>query len=412
MKLLHAFPRRGAASNLKAMALGAALALCAPSLGACDSAKDDDAGAVEVAGFALTGDDESDDGFSEGASLDPLLAEAGAEATAEDGEVPPATEVDTEALPEGADKIARTVLIVWGQPTLEAAMEGTPTTWKGRVTTDVGAMKVLRGVRFERGAPQLDHLVRDQDPKSVSFETVTTTHHDGVLVRLVLPRDASAISGNFTFETEHFTKSVPLAAIVAGRHLVFDADDLGNEVMIASHLPHRCPNGLVRLRWDRRNAAGGVVGGKIYADDGTVAGYVIGLWGKVDGKRRVKGAVLGPNREFRGTFRGNWHPFPVASGEEGGTFKGVWKGPANAVRGVLGGVYHVGNEAGEGSAQGFWRVRCDGAAGDCAADLGYAEPPTASCECGSDTDNGMSDACSCEVPPPQTCVAAEEPAAE
>jgi hypothetical protein len=384
------------------------------AISACDGATDannpSNTNEVAVAGFALSADDESDDGFDADADYTPILDELDTEVEDDGSDTPPADEVDTEPAPtEGPDRIARTVLISWGQPRLNPAMAETRTAWNGRVTTDVGAMRILRTVQFERGELGSDHLVRDEDPQSVSFETTTTVHHDGILVRLVLPRDPSAVTGNFTFETDHFTQTVPLAAIIRGGQHAFRADDLGNGVVIGSHLPHRCPNGMTRLRWERRNERGGVVGGKFFGPDGEVAGYVVGLWGEVDGRRRIKGAVLGADRAWRGTLKGSWRPFPAEADRDGGAFRGLWLGPAGAVRGVIGGLYSIGDEVAEGSAHGFWRLACEGAALSCGADLDLPEPPAASCECAPGEDAEAS-SCACEVRPPEMCVPAEPPA--
>lgn len=380
---------------------------------------------VSVAGFTLTGDDESDDGFREGADLSGILDELGVDALDDDaGELPGPGEVDPEAMPgDGPDRIARTVLVTWGQPTFEPALAGTPTAWTGRVRTDLGAMKALRAVRFERRPDGTgDRLVRDEDPRTVSFATVTTVHHDGVLVRLVLPRDPRALTGNFHFETDHFSTSLPLAALVLGGQHAFEADELGNTVTIASHLPHRCPHGMTRLLWERRNEVGGVFGGKLFGRDGELAGYVVGLWGRVDGRPRMKGAVLAPDRSFRGRLKGIWVPFgprpegapPIAEGDEarpaGGTFHARWLGPDDVVRGVIGGMFQVGEVPGEGSAHGFWRVACEGERPECGAEGPMPPPPpSGSCECEAGGEAGEA-ACTCEARPAPGCVPAEEPA--
>jgi|GEM_PF-2317275 len=381
---------------------------------------------LTFAGFALTSDDESDDGFSDSANTDPLVAAIGDEATTDDAsELPPADEVDPEALPpEDRDHLFRTVLVVWGQARVNPELAGTPTAWKGRIAIDSGALKVARVLRFERGvregaaadgaaagATQQDHLVRDEDPRAVSFETTTTTHHDGLLLVLALPRDASAVTGSFVFETEHFTKSIPLASLIRGDTQTFIADDLGNSLLVASHLPHRCPHGMLRLQWERKNTRGGVVGGRIYGPRGELAGTLVGIWGEVDGKRRLKGSYLAVDGAFRGTVLGTWAPFPAASGEDGGTFRGVWK-VRGAVKGMLGGVYRVGEAAGVGAGAGFWRAACNDFRGACRPDEGTSTPPVASCVCEPDGENDFDGACACDVPQPSSCVGAEPAPAE
>jgi len=390
----------------------------------CDNANKNDGtgtgGEVSFAGFAITGDDESDDGFTDGADTQPLADEVGAEAQSDDqSELPPEGELDPEALPpEGPDRVWRAVIVVWGQAHFNPALKAPPTAWNGRVRTDSGVLRAVRTLGFERGVAvegetevRHDHLVRDQDPAAVSFETVTTVHHDGLLLLLSLPRDASALRGDFVFETEHFQKSVPLAELLSGKVMTFLADDLGNGLLIASHLPHRCPHGMLRLTWERKNDRGGVLGGKVYGPAGEVAGYVVGIWGEVDGKRRFKGSYLGLEREFRGTVRGTWAPFPATSGLDGGTFRGIWKA-AGQVRGVLGGVYRVGATPEEGTAVGFWRAACRDLGAACRGDETLPPPPEADCSCEPDAENDFDGACACEAAPPSSCVPAEPPAAE
>ena len=379
---------------------------------------------LSIAGFTLTGDDESDDGFTDGTDYQALLDELDVDGEPDPGEVPPADEVDPEPMPgDGPDRLARAVLITWGQMRLNPELAGTPTAWAGQVRTDVGAMKVMRTIRFERGPDGTDHLVRDEDPKTVGFETITTVHHDGVLVRLVLPRDPALLAGDFHFETEHFTVSVPLARIVLGGEKTFAADELGNAVTITSQLPHRCPHGLLGIRWERRGERGGVFGGRFYGRDGEHAGYVVGLWGVVDGRPRMKGAVLSTDYDYRGTLKGVWAPFgrperserPDAEATEGageappmvggGTFHARWLGPERRLIGVIGGLFQVGDEPGEGTARGFWRLACDGERAECGAGPMPPAPPTASCEC-------EGEGCECEARPAPECVPPEAPPAD
>ncbi len=304
-------------------------------------------------------------------------------------------------------------LFVWGQRELDPTLAETPTAWVGSIHSDRAALRVLRTIRFERNEAQRDHLVRDEDRQSVSFETITTTHHDGLLVRVVMPRDVATLGGELVFETEHFTKAIPLRAIVAGEQLTFAADDLGNGLLVASALPNRCPHGLVRMHWERKNERGGVFGGKFYGAEGEIRGTVVGLWGKVGDKRRFKGVYRDETGAFKGTVRGAWAPLPAGAGHDGGTFRGVWSTADGEVRGVVGGLFRVGDERGEGAAHGFWRANCGaGGAAACQGELSLPEPAAADCSCGEDADNGIDGACTCDVPPPTTtCAPPEEPTA-
>ncbi|MCC6622130.1 MAG: hypothetical protein IT385_12780 [Deltaproteobacteria bacterium] len=396
--------------------LGALIAASGLALAACDdgatttTTTGDPSATLEIAGFALTEDDQSDDGFDQSADTTTLEEEV-ADELDEDGEVPPSEELDAEPPAEGPDHVARTVLVAWGQRALNPALAETPTAWNGQIHSERAAFRVLRAVRFEREI-QGDRLVRDEDPRMVSFETTTTVHHDGLLLRVIMPRDVATLGGELVFETEHFVKAIPLRVILAGETVSFEADDLGNELLVASSLPSRCPHGLVRLHWERKSERGGVFGGRFIGADGAVRGKVVGIWGTVGDKRRFKGVFRDEAGAFQGTVRGAWTPLPEAAGGRGGAFRGVWVSPSGEVRGVMGGVFRVGDEPGEGGAAGFWRVACGAGPGDaCAADLALPEPPPMSCACAEDVDNGLDEACACEAAPPPTCVPPEEPVA-
>lgn len=376
----------------------------------------DDTGAFEYAGFALSADDQSDDGFDEDADYDELLAALG-DAFDDDDEAPGADEVDSELLPaydveETPDRIARTVLVLWGKPTLDADFEGERTIWRGQLWSNVAALVPLRKIAFEAN----DVLVRDGDRHTVSFRTVTGPHHDGVLIRLVAPRDPETLqNGVLSFRTPIFQKTVRIADLLNGFDQTFRVDDSGNALHIATVQPQPCPHGLLRLRWHRVTPRGGVLGGRFYNHAGEVIGGVAGLWGRVDGKRRFKGVFFNGDLEVVGRLRGAWAPHPADADAPGGLFRGEWFRADRGVGGVMRGMYRVGPEPGQGSAHGGWRANCapDGAGPgpmcDPAAEL--PEPEPAQCACDADEENGGEPVCGCASPPPAACQPAPEPAA-
>ena len=339
------------------------LVAAAFAIGACDNGASTSDDSVAISGFALTADDESNDGFDESADTtdleDQVIDDLGDDSDA----APPADEVDP--APDETGRVARTVLVLWGQP---RGTEGrAPTAWEGQITSDVASLHVLRTFHFERAA-QGDHLTRDGDPLTVTFATKTTTVLDGVLLRVVAPRGA-AVSGELTFATDHFTQSVTLASLFAGQGQRFAADDDGNIVAFAPSLPHACEHGVLRFGWHRVGPRGGVFGGKVFADDGSVAGEVVGIWGTVRGKDRFKGVFHAADGSFRGTVRGAYTKHDDGTG----TFRGMWVA-GGRVHGVLGGLFEVGDTRGQGSAHGFWRADCGDGAG-CAMTL----PPADQC---------------------------------
>ncbi len=297
--------------------------------------------------------------------------------------------------------------MLWGQPTLDPDVPE-PSLWQGEITSDVANVRVLRKVRFEPG----DQLIRDGDPKSVTFRTTTLPHHDGLLLRIVAPRDPSALAGVLSFRTTKFHKTIPLADLLDGYHQVFSVDDMGNALIVSTVREHRCGQGLMRLHWKRLDARGGVFGGKVYGPEGEVSAYVAGVWGRVGGKDRFKGFFLDAERRHTGVLKGAFAAFPEVSGQNGGVFRGVWMLPNRDIGGVLGGVYRVGSVGGQGTAVGHLIARCDDEAPACDADLALPAPPAPDCSCGADEENGTDDACACVAVPAPTCIPVEPPAAE
>ena len=386
-----------------ALAASAALAMTACDDGATSTPTPTDESTLAYAGFALTADDASDDDFTAEADPAPLLDELG-EALDEPAEPPAADEA--EAPPEEPPgRIVRNVLVLWGKPVLDPATTAA-TPWAGKIVSDVAKVHALRKIQFEPG----DHLVRDENPQSVTFSTVTTTHHDGVLLRIVAPRTPAALAGHIAFVSEGFTKTLPLADLLDGFHRAFAVDDAGNALIVSTVPEHRCGHGLMNLTWKRKGPRGGVFGGKVFGPDGEVTGLVAGIWGRVDGKPRFKGFFLTPERRFAGVLKGAWTPFPAAAGQDGGAFRGVWTLRGREMRGVLAGVYRMGDEVGVGGAVGHLLALCPGAAAACDADLALPAPEAPACGCEADEENADAEICECEAPPVPACVTPEPPA--
>lgn len=392
----------------------ALLALMALAFAGClspDEGGDPAADELGFAGYALTADDEADDGFDESTDPQPFLEEMD-DAFADD-EAPAGDEVDAEALPipDGPDDeslvVRRTLMVVWGQPIANPDAPA-PVKWDGSISSDVAFIKPLRKVRFESG----DKLYPDGDPRAVTFSTTTKPHHDGLIVRLIVPKDKIA-GGTVTFDTDVFTRTVPLADLLNGYHEMAKVDDDGN-IVRADTLPnHPCAHGFVAAQWKRLHAKGGVFGGKWKNADGSEHGYWMGLWGKVDGKNRLKGVYLDDEMNFRGTLKGAYKSFPAALGAEGGTFAAKWHSKDGPVGGVIVGTYTVGEEPGEGTAHGHWLAVCGDAPGACGPSI---EPPAdAVCECAADASADGSftsedgSACTCKVPPAPKCLEAPAP---
>lgn len=391
-------------------------ALCALSLVFTGCLSNDDGGDGEdemaFAGYALTADDEADDGFDESADPEPFFEEIGEAFEAD--EAPAADETDPEPLPidDGADEDAlvlrRTVLVVWGQPILNPDAADVKE-WDGSISSDVAFLKPLRKLKFEGQ----DALYPDGDPRAITFNTHTRPHHDGLLFRVIVPKDKVA-DGTLTFDAGGFTRTVKLANVMDGFHEIALVDDANNIVRIDTLPPHACDHGFVVAQWKRLGERGGVFGGKWKSADGEESGYWMGLWGKVDGKRRMKGVYLDEDKNFRGTIKGSYSPFPMDIALEGGVFRAHWKSKTGEIGGALRGTYTTGAVGGQGSAHGRWIAVCPEAKGNCSGAIEAPGAPSCGCtpadeaaEDGTFTADG-SEVCACQIPELATC--AEAPA--
>ena len=379
------------------IAAAGAFLLAGCLLGAGEEPADGDE--LALGSYALTADDEATDGFDEGAD-EGVFLDALPEAYDED-EAPAPEEVDADELAptDPSAWTIRHVLVTWGHPLFREDF-GEVVQWKGRIESATALVGVVRKVRFEGE----DALIPDGDPHAVTFSTVTGPHYDGLLLRVAIPADDGG--GTIAFVTGHHEASLALADLVAGHHAATVVDALGNVLRVDTVPSHVCGHGFLTLHWKRAGLKGGIFGGRWVSADGSSEGYLMGLWGRVGGKNRLKGMILDADHAFLGTLRGAYRPFfgPAAPNPAmgGGAFRAHWRVADGAARGVLGGIYLVGDEPGVGTAQGVYLRRCAEAPDACPADLSLTEPAGA-CDCTTTDDGGAGDDCTCETPPEAIC---------
>lgn len=395
--------------NLLTIAIGFAAATSLLASG-CLSAEDS-GDELAFAGYALSADEESDDGFDETTDPEPFLETASDEL---DSSTEPAPdEVDAAELPggdeataDGPDYVRRLVRVAWGQPTFDPDFDAV-IHWEGQIKSDVAFIKVVRKLRFDDGPLGGDKLVPDGDPHAVTFNTVTGPHHDGLLLKIVAPRDAIE-GGSLTFDTDVFSATLALEDLVRGYHDVAKVDDYGNMVAIEVLPKHDCGHGFLKARWTRLGERGGVFAGPWFDDNGDKGGYWMGMWGKVEGKRLFKGVYLNNEKEFLGTIRGKYRSFGDDIAIDGGVFRGHWRAASGEMGGVLRGTYAVGAEKGAGHARGAWRAACGDRPGACGDEMATPAADAAECGCGvSSAGDASTDAagnCGCSLPPVDTCV--------
>lgn len=342
-------------------------------------AQDDGAGELAFAGLAL----EQDNG---GIDLD-------APPSAEDWEaMDPASfgedelaELDGIDLPDPADEpgvkegnaAAFSLFAVWGHKHLTKDF-GEPTDWSGSFSVSAGAIKVARVIRFDKG----DALVPDGDPRAVTFQSVTGPHHDGLLLRIVVPKAALADKAMLTIDAGPVQMALSLESL-DGLQEVITVDELGNRMVLVGErheLDGACPKGLVGGYWKRLSPKGGVFGGKWMAVNGDADGKVYGIWGTRKNGKRVFFGVYASNGAPKGMIAGRWQAFPEAGA--GGTMQGHWIGTDGAVHGMLKGVYGGGEAEGDGKGtfQAVWKEAC-GAKVVCEDPAACGPAPKPDCLC-------------------------------
>ncbi|MFT5434905.1 MAG: hypothetical protein ACI9OJ_005621 [Myxococcota bacterium] len=300
---------------------------------------------VAVANFNLEMEDGGFEETSELAAFDDYADDA----FEVEGPAVDEPEVDAAIAGYGDDAARYEIRVLWGQRSLTA--DTPPTNWDGAVSTSRGALRVVRTIRFETN----DNLLPRTSPQSVEFVSTTGPHHDGLRLRLMVPRSPAVdAAGSISIALG----SLPVITIPHERltHLVNarKVDDLGNGVSIVAFRHRDCARGMVAGHWRRLNARGGVMAGKVVSKSGETEGRLRGIWGtRKDGSRRFFG-VMTRDGKPAGVVRGTWRAFP---NRDGGLFRGHWVN-AGKHQGVLTGAYGVGPIAGRGHFHGVYVERC------------------------------------------------------
>jgi hypothetical protein len=249
--------------------------------------------------------------------------------------------------------------IAWGQLDGDST-NTTPTDWSGRITLVKGGVKIQRVIFFE--GPD-DQIVRPRtDRRIIEFVSTTTTHHDGLLLRIYDPLDDMLpVVNQITFETGPFTHTFDVASL-DGLSEVFDVDALGNQVSFrgGKRPPAPCLKGYLTGFWGMNaEETRGRFGGVWVEQDGRVAGHVRGHFGVNDeGERVLFGKFISRNGAFMGRLRGTYEP----NGDGTGSFTGQWLGRGHRLEGEFSGRYAVrpNVERMRGFFEGEWASKCAG----------------------------------------------------
>ncbi len=368
------------------------LAAAAGLVAACSTADGglEDASDVSFASFNLEAED---GGFDPAASTIEAFEEDDPEAFEEEapGMDEPLVDAEVADLGDATMLESYEIRIMWGQRHLNP---GTPVTdWSGAVSTNVGALRVIRAIRFE----QNDSVLPRTSPQSVEFNSHTTVHNDGLRLRLIrrtTPLTDAAPALNIMMG-DNIDISIPHARL---RHLIRakKVDDLGNGLAIVAYKRTACPKGLLAGSWRKINKKGGVFGGKVVNSNGEKIGRLAGIWGtRANGKRRFFGLYVQDGKPA-GLVRGTWKSLP---NKAGGMFRGHFVSKDKEHTGVLRGFYKHADDVPGGRFVGMWAEK------GCNAD---DEPTTATPSEIAPTD---ADLCSadgvCVAEPQATCTGDE-----
>lgn len=246
------------------------------------------------------------------------------------------------------------VVVMWGHmpaphdadPTV---LEPKPIDWTGSVSVDKGAIGLSHTVKFD----DKDAVLPRTDPRSLSFESHTLPHVDGLLLHVIVPADAPQ---TLHFKTDALTTDIDLASLdkTAGGGQRLD-DGRNGMVYLGFQDSPGCAKGFVFGRWGKVKPQLGRLHGSVFGARGERLGHVKGIWGHAKAKDKdvFFGKYIEEGGEFRGLFGGVYG---------GGKLGGIWgtRDPKDA--GTLEGVYSDGymQKDGKGVWLGRWSERCGG----------------------------------------------------
>ncbi len=221
---------------------------------------------------------------------------------------------------DAADVQKNLILVAWGDG-------DRPRRWPVTIRVDSGIILGQRAVRFEGD----DSLKRRDDRQSISAETTTLKHFDGVIL-LVAAKAADAPGRTLSFEVDGRTIDMSLDGLLEDGPLSFDVGDAGDRVIAMARQPRldTCEHGTMRGQWLQQGRGYGVLRARVSNGEGQPTGHLRGVYGvRRNGERVFFGKYISRSGQFKGIFGGHYRD---------GKFAGRWLTRAGE-HGVLGGVY-------------------------------------------------------------------------
>jgi hypothetical protein len=220
----------------------------------------------------------------------------------------------------------RGVVMMWGK--LPADPDATTATeWNGTITASRGALIVARKIAFE---DRTDAVLPRENRAVVAFTSKTSTHSDGLVLRVIDPTPTAAEPLTLTYQRQGGASyTISLATLAQGPQVIEVEGD--NKIAIAS-VRHRegCDAGAMRGRWRKVAPNLGHFLGLVVDKDGQEIGHVRGIFGERNGERRLFGKFINNDGAFRGIMVGTYN--------DEGRFTARWlhrSGDAGRISGVF-----------------------------------------------------------------------------
>lgn len=230
-----------------------------------------------------------------------LFADAALEATGAQTDAT-ATDPTVREMQNRPDVAVRGVVMMWGQLPADPN-QTTAKDWSGTITASRGAIIVARKIAFE---DRTDAVLPRETRATVAFTSKTTTHSDGLVLKLIDPTPAAAEPLTLTYQiTGGAAYTIGVAALATAPQVV-DVD--GDNKLIAATVRHRdnCDAGAMRGRWRKVAPNLGHYLGVVVDKDGAEIGHVRGIFGERNGERRLFGKFINNDGAFKGLMLGTY----------------------------------------------------------------------------------------------------------
>lgn len=254
------------------------------------------------------------------------------------------------------------VRVTWGYHDRGVMDSVEPVRWDGSAQVTFGVIAAMRTILFER---RTDHLMFPRpDRQTLEWESVTTTHFDGL--QLLIVDENEDVDNMLTLTFPQLSKTYSMAELVELDEMIV-VDELGHQIHVQARKLENvltpCHAGWLSGLWQplpdvATDVATGIRGrfrGHWTDERGDLGGYLKGHYGiNTRGHRVFFGKAITMDGRFAGLVRGVWAPSEETPGA--GAFRGRWLNAAHDAIGGLRGVYQTTRDG--GTFHGAWATGC------------------------------------------------------